>query len=319
MASEKVSSLLLSQPLPLSAITLGRLVRDPLFPDMDFYDPAIGTKLGPEAKVLPHTDTVAGDGSQQSNPFTPNVVEHRFENFKDTIDAARGTGLELNLMKVLSLVPLASYRSSSTTLNSRLCVVHQLRNPNDYFHAACGEVGVRAWLEEESSRPDRRQKVRVNRVYLVCGFKILTDALVSHSSTGSAGIEAAANVPAAVVAAAAGAGPLPIPGDIGAAVRIGASSAEDLAYTVPGERVFAVQYRRIRFARFSTRSVDSAYLEKTNRWKSFIVSRAEDDEEEDGIAAEVAGVPDTNELEGNFENVDIDGETFLYAQSGAEG
>lgn len=308
MGSDTVSSLLFKQPLPLSSISLGRLVRDPLYPDIDYYEPVLDKPLG--------LDATGAAGQQQPSKeqqaFAPNVGEYRFENFEDTLEAARGTRLELGLLGLLSLSPVSSQASSSTRLRSRLCVVRQLRNVDAFFRAACArDSGTRKWLESEGVRP-----ANGGRVYVVCGFKTLTDATVSHSDRRGNSVDVSADVPVAAIAAAAATGgvPLPLPGNITAAAQTSAGSAERLAYTAPGERVYAVLYRRVRFGWFASRSVDKAYLEKGIRWKSMIGSRSGEDgeAEEDGIEVEISGAPEAVELEGSFESVDIGGEHVIF-------
>ncbi|KAL8365120.1 hypothetical protein RB595_004099 [Gaeumannomyces hyphopodioides] len=292
MRSDTASSLLLEQPLPLSAISLGRFVRDPLYPDVDYYDPAV-----PAAQ-------------EQGRPtFTPHIVEHRFENFESTLEAARDTRLELGLLQMLSLAPLSSHRGSSTSVRSRLCVVRQLRNADAFFSAACrDDRGARAWLESEAERPSSRRGV-----FVVCGFKTLTDAVVSQRSSRGSGVDVSAELPVAAIAAAAACAPLPLPGSLTTSVRVGVTSAEILAYTAPGERVYSVLYRRVRFSWFSTRSsVDRAYLEKGIRWKSMIGSRGDGDEDEDGFEVQMAGMPKPDELDGAFDSVEIGGEQIFF-------
>lgn len=117
---------------------------------------------------------------------------------------------------------------------------------------------MRAWLEEECKRPK-------STVYLVCGFKALTDARVEPARHHETDISVSVAVPAAVIAGAA-AVPAPIPLDsgldVGGSPLLTSASSEKVGYTAAGEQVFAVQYRKIRFSRFSTKKADKAYLEK---------------------------------------------------------
>ncbi|KLU91595.1 hypothetical protein MAPG_10113 [Magnaporthiopsis poae ATCC 64411] len=315
MRFDRVTSLLFNQPLPVSSISLGRLVRDPMYPDVDYYEPVLAARPIPDTAAkqqLPPQEQREQQQQQQQEEeeqaLAPNVAEYRFENFYDTLEAARGTRLELKLLEVLSLASLSSHRSSRTTLRSRLCVVSQLRNADAFFRAVCrGDRGTRAWLESEGLRPGND-----GRVYIVCGFKTLTDATVSHSDGRGGGVDVSASVSAGVLAAGAGL-PLPLTGDLTATVQTSVSSSEELNYTAPGERVYAVLYRRIRFAWFATRSADNAYLEKGIRWKSLVSSRGGGDEGEDGVQVEIMGGPEPDELEGNFESAEIAGEHVLYA------
>ncbi|KAH8747984.1 hypothetical protein F5883DRAFT_633767 [Diaporthe sp. PMI_573] len=121
----------------------------------------------------------------------------------------------------------------------------QLSPPRSASSIACQETKVRAWLEEECKRPK-------STVYLVCGFKALTDARVEPARHHETDISVSVAVPAAVIAGAA-AVPAPIPLDsgldVGGSPLLTSASSEKVGYTAAGEQVFAVQYRKIRFSR----------------------------------------------------------------------
>lgn len=274
-----LTSLILDRPIPRDFIELGRLVLDPKYPNQDFCQPSLES----------------------------DAATQRFENFQETLERSRNTRLEIKLLSLLSLTPSAP-RKSSTTITSRLCVIHQLREPNAYFSRACGEESVRSWLEEGS-------RSLYDNVYLVCGFKTLTDAEVAVSRSNGAEIEVSAGVSGSLITAAAGV-PLPILTDSGLDVSVGFSSANERSgssgYTATGEHVYAVQYRKIKFSMFSSRKAEKAYLERGNRWKSFVGARAGDGVD-DGIDVEIAepiGLPD---LMGEYESLELDdGEKILY-------
>lgn len=274
-----LTSLILDRPIPRDFIELGRLVLDPKYPNQDFCQPSLPS----------------------------DVATQRFENFQETLERSRNTRLEIKLLSLLSLTPSAP-RKSSTTITSRLCVIHQLREPNAYFSRACGEESVRSWLEEGS-------RSLYDNVYLVCGFKTLTDAEVAVSRSSGAEVEVSAGVSASLITAAAGV-PVPILTDSGLDVSVGFSSANERSgssgYTATGEHVYAVQYRKIKFSMFSSRKAEKAYLERGNRWKSFVGARAGDGVD-NGIDVEIAepiGLPD---LMGDYEALELDnGEKCLY-------
>lgn len=52
-------------------------------------------------------------------------------------------------------------------------------------------------------------------------------------------------------------------------------------FTAPGEHVFAILYRKIKFKRLSSRHIKNMYLEPANRWKTCWDWRGLDDEEDD--------------------------------------
>jgi len=139
---------------------------------------------------------------------------------------------------------------------------------------------------------------------------------VEQSRSERKELEGSVTVPAAVVAAAAGA-PIPIPLDfgldVGASVSLATTAGEKMAFTAPGEQVFAVQYRKIRFAWFSSRYVDKAYLEEGNRWKIYIMTRGESEEGvNDGIDMEVDEPVGLQDLRGPYESFKKDDEEILY-------
>lgn len=275
-----LTSLLLDRPIPRDFIELGRLVLDPKYPNQDFCQPSL-----------------------QSD-----VATQHFENFQETLERSRNTRLEIKLLSLLSLTPSAP-RKSSTTITSRLCVIHQLREPNAYFSGACREESVRSWLEEEGSRS------LYDNVYLVCGFKTLTDAEVALSRSDGTGVEVSAGVSGSLLTAASGV-PLPILTDSGLDVSVGFSSANERSgtagYTATGEHVYAVQYRKIKFSMFSSRKVEMAYLERGNRWKSYVGARAGAGVD-DSIHVEVSGPIGLPDLMGEYESLEMDdGEELLY-------
>ncbi|KAL8372266.1 hypothetical protein RB595_001858 [Gaeumannomyces hyphopodioides] len=302
MGADLVTSLLFKQPLPVSSISLGRLVRDPLYPDVNYYDPIPSPHTSsPAAGQKPHEQAEQPEALPASQ-----ATEIRVEDFENTLEAARGTRLELSLLKLLSRLSLQG--SASTTLRSRLCVVRGLRDADAFFLTACrGDAGARAWLEAEAARPPgfggRRR--RGGNAYLVCAFETLTDATVSHHSRRGKDTGVSADVPVAAIATGGA-------GSLAAAVETGASSGERLSYTAQGERVYAVVYRRVRFSWFAARSADSAYLDKGVRWKSMVGSRGDDDGDDDELRVELAGAPEADELDGRFESAKIGGEYILY-------
>jgi hypothetical protein len=112
--------------------------------------------------------------------------------------------------------------------------------------------------------------------------------------------------------------PVPIPLDSGldisGSVSLAKESNEEVGYTAIGEQVFAVQYRKIHFSWFTTQKVDKAYLEKGNRWKSYLTVRAgqADGDANDGVDAEVADPLALPDLIGTYESSELDGEQILY-------
>lgn len=75
-----------------------------------------------------------------------------------------------------------------------------------------------------------------------------------------------------------------------------------------------MRYRKIHFSWFSTQKVDKVYLEKDNRWKSYITMRLgrAGDEVDDRVDAEVAEPLALPDLMGTYESFEMDGKEILY-------
>jgi len=306
MSPPNVSTLLLNHPRPLSALKLGRLVLDPLYPDDEFY-PA-------EPEPTQTSDNTGEAASKPSTSIYDNVkVEKlRIDNFKTTLERSKGTKLELNLLKLLSLAWQVADEKKKTTLEAPVCLIHELSNPQTYFKAVCRDEGVREWIEEQAQRQG-------TRIYLICAFKTMTNAQIKHTIEQKTNVDASFAVPATVIAAAAGV-PLPIPldsdVDVGAGVGVKRGAGEDVSYRIAEELVYAVQYRKIHFKWFSSGKVDKSYLEKGEkggRWISYVGDRSDETgEKTDAIDVEVTDPVKIGDFEGAFESFDLDGEEILY-------
>jgi len=281
-------SLLLSAPIPRESIQLGRLVLDPKYPTEDFCQPS-----------LPRASGDATDGG-----LLPTVATSTFKDFSEIMERARGTRLEFSLLEALSLTPFFS-KSKSTNISSPLLVTQELADANGYFTSACHEAYVRQWLEKNLCRP-------FQSVHLVSGLRVLTDPVVKGEKKKDYEMGVTATAPASLVTAAAGV-PIPLPDiDVASAgVTETGSSKGTVEYTALGEYVFAVAYRKISFSLFSTRKVDEAYVQRGNRWKSVVAFRGAADED-DGVDVDVSGPLDSEDLLGQYEGFDLDGEQLLY-------
>jgi hypothetical protein len=146
-------------------------------------------------------------------------------------------------------------------------------------------------------------------VYLVCGYKSLTDAHVRQSLSREKDADFSVSVPVPV-------GPIPLSIGLDVEVGMGFSRAghEDYEFTAPGEQVFAVQYRKLRFAWFSGRDVDTAYLEDGNRWKLYIDSRGSGTEEEaeEVLDVEVDELFGPRDMRGPYQSFEADFDEVFY-------
>ncbi|KAK8203085.1 hypothetical protein IWZ01DRAFT_530834 [Phyllosticta capitalensis] len=103
--------------------------------------------------------------------------------------------------------------------------------------------------------------------------------------------------------------PLPIEGANRAQTR-----SISFSFRAPGEQIFAVQRRKLRFARFSSRKVEDARLESGNRWKMYLGGRGGDHgDSEETVSVDVETGADGDWSDSSlYDSEIIGGETFVF-------
>ena len=106
------------------------------------------------------------------------------------------------------------------------------------------------------------------KIYMIIGYQTVKDAQIEGQNTSSKGSSFALQAPGTTtVATATG---IPVVGDA-LDPSVGRESHEQRqskqSFTIPGEQVVAIQYRRIRFRFFSSRKIEPKHLESTTCWK----------------------------------------------------
>lgn len=130
---------------------------------------------------------------------------------------------------------------------------------------------TRNWIEDAIDQEDD--------IFVVIGYHTMLDAHITEGN--AAGTKASGRVKMPVTESLAAAG-IVIP--LGDVLNPGISGGDQHSQNVQrqfvatGEQVCAVRYRKLRFKWFSSRDLDSASLDKENRWK---VVDLEDDFEVD--------------------------------------
>ncbi|KAB2569981.1 hypothetical protein DBV05_g11365 [Lasiodiplodia theobromae] len=278
------TNILLSHLLPGNAVELGRLVLSVHYPEQDFY------QSPPDSTALDPT----------------NILTQHLHDFQQTLEQTASTGFKAYLSTLLS-----GGRSTSTgtkiSLATASCTTRQLLNSSAHLDRLCATRPARFWLE--------RALRRAQDVFLVTGIKTVVDAAVTDEASRGAELQGKVQAPLSMAAAGAGV-PLPIDGmlDVGVEASRARTEANSASFTAPGEQIFAVQYRKLRFARFKRKEVDDARLEEGNRWKMYLGGRGEEEDEDE----QIVGVEVGEELEesdlgrAQYEDVEVGGEKFMY-------
>ncbi|KAL7917665.1 hypothetical protein ACQKWADRAFT_306196 [Trichoderma austrokoningii] len=273
-----MSLVLLDTLLPIEAVRLGRLVLDIRCPHQDYFEP-------------------------EEAPLPEEILTQRLSDFSYSSKQGKSSSMNVILSTLVSGTR-GTENSSRIDLSSSACVTHQLQNSTQFFQKICALRGTRAWLE----RAIRRRK----GVFLITGIKTVADAHLDTAETESRSLGGDLQAPASLAATAMG---LPLPGgtlEVGAGGKRSADGLRKTGFVVPGEQVFAVQYRKARVSWLSSRSVENARLEAGNQWKVYVGGRGEEDEDEKTVQVELDDSIQDEDRPTAFNVIDIDGERYLH-------
>jgi hypothetical protein len=180
-------------------------------------------------------------------------------------------------------------------------------NSGAWFGEACSQPETRTWIE---NAVDSRKTV-----YLVVGFRILEDARIARNVTWEVVQGARAEVSAgAAFGSTAVALNTASPGVGGTQ---DASYEQRRVFNAPGEHIFAVQYRKVKFRWLSSQTDSNPSLDKT-RWKAswdWRGSDDEDEEEEDILEVELTDASDQEFLDEEDINEDEAADSALPPQT----
>lgn len=242
----------------LESVQLGRFVLDPKNPHQEHLDPF---GLIPDAPEFLH-------------------------NFRNDFKEEWKYSETMKLRPYLSAFSI-SYERKNTglgILRAPRATTYDLKNPREWFERACGEPETRKFLENENN--NRR------KVYLIVGIRTVFNGSLVKGTTWKKGqvVKGEAPMPqmAGVVAGAAA---------TGLAVAQDAGEDQEIAFVGPGEQVFAIVFRKVKFKWLSRKTVDSASIGVKNRWTAWWEWRGLDDGEEDDNNVLEASLTDASDLE----------------------
>lgn len=246
---------LLDGLLPPQSVKLGRLILNTKAPYQDFLDPISGRPTDDETIVNHHSNLEGTGGFTKSSKF----------------------GTYLN-----EILSISYHRQNDTgvSFSSPTVTTRHLINSGDWFEAACTGEKTREWLVK--AHDNRRN------VYLVVGTRTVENAKLGKSATSRTVKEGNAEVPVSAVASgiAAVTRSLAI-GSPGTKTTRDVTHRQRSGFDAPGEKVCAIQYRKVRSKWFPIRKSENLYLEPGNRWKPCSdaddwrgVEDEDDDEEE---------------------------------------
>ncbi|KAK0511991.1 hypothetical protein JMJ35_005119 [Cladonia borealis] len=234
-------------PLPLSVVSLGRLVTVPKAPGQDFFDPT---------KAIP-------------TPPTPSSETTQINNVANVLRSGQGGGLEFALTSFAALF-LKSESKDVTQLTALVGRKYLLLNSDDWLDQICTFQETRIWLE--------RAAMRGRKIYLITSIEKLTNLKVdtdkSRNSGGGLGIRGPAFAATGM--------PLPTPLDLGTNMDFSIERGAVTNFEVPDEKVYNIEYRQVKVKDFKSSTPFDAKLSPKTKWEQIWSDRDASDMDDDG-------------------------------------
>jgi hypothetical protein len=153
--------------------------------------------------------------------------------------------------------------NASTQVHSQQVRTYQLQNSNARFRKAIKDPDTRTWVLEQIDDG-------YSDLYFVVGYHTMLDANVVLGATDNSGIGGEAAVPVSLAVTASTGIVLPAAGMLDPKVTLKMQEQRQgkVQFIAPGERVCAIQYRKVVFKWYSSRDLNKTTLEKENRWRA---------------------------------------------------
>lgn len=233
----KTRALIQNSLLHIDTVKLGRLVLNAKHPQQAFYDPF-------------------------DSP--PEFTVKQQDNFQGTLSLSKNSQLRSRLTALL-LVSYENRDANAITLAATQAKTYQLLNSGAWFRKACSSAETRQWFEDAIGDGDG------SNVYLVVGYHTITDARVTKTTISGGTTSGGVHLRGSSLVG----GTTPSPTAMVNALNSRVNSTRDVnnrsekSFDAPGEQIYAIQYRKVEFKFFSSRSLEKASLERDNRWKTF--------------------------------------------------
>ena len=222
------------------------------------------------------------------------------------------TNFHVNLTEWLSLSK-GKKRSVQAGIAATRGVMKFLLNSGNLLERLCKDTHVRGWIEKYSIRWGQD-------AYMCVGITTLIDASTVHRTEHNSEVGIAVEVP--VTDLVTSGVTAMIPGPLGSVLDSGAGTAQANSHATkaisvhPGEKIIAVQYRKLKYNWHLKRDVDRAFLEKGNRWFVYNVgyrSNIEEEDEDEAVEVDLDESISKDDFEVNYEEyeIGIEGQQFI--------
>ena len=275
----------LSKVFPtLTADTLGRLITDAKNPSQDFWP-------------------------EDTSSFEAQIEQRSFNDVHSALAENKRTAFHSKLTQFL-FGDISHEKLSLDEIVSSESKYYFLTQPRLHFQRMCKDNETRRWIEDT---------LREYPIFLVVGLVTVKEAAVVKKLMQSRQVGGGFEVPVLDILTHGVSAMLPFGGDllnVGEEVDVGRKRGTVLTFVAPGERVVGVQYRKLKFALFSSmysdNAADTATLDKDNKWKMLGIDRASGSEDIlEADLVESITVEDL-ELDGETELMTVDDDEFVF-------
>jgi hypothetical protein len=231
---------------------------------------------------------------------------------RESFDTAKYTRLRTKLARLWTGKSRTETRSSDE-LMARSATLYYLTHPILHLETLYEDADTRAWIEKVMKRFP---------IFLVTGFLTVTEAEIARIRQQSTGVQVAAEVSASNVASAGAVTViLDVPDSVGVGLKVNNDANLRYSFVAPGERIIGVQYRKLKFKRFSAVDLEKVVL-KRNSWVMFLGDRIHK-----GITATTGDVLEANveesltvddleleEYDLGLEDLEVEDEEFVFVE-----
>ena len=147
-------------------------------------------------------------------------------------------------------------KSKKLELSSAKAAAYLLKNSSTWFEKVCGIQATRKWFEKCIGRG--------RKIYLVVGLRTIFDGRLKIDHTKITSTGGHAQLPADLLA-----GLPPVGLSVGGGGKVSKDQGSTSEFSAAGERIWALQYRQVKFKWYSSKKMETAALESGSRWQTF--------------------------------------------------
>ena len=225
-------TLLLPLPLPADEVHIGSLLVNPRDPTQDYFDPR-----------------------EEKPDLEPSILRVDVTDFTNTIRDAGSKQVEAVLTDYF-LTSIDWGKSKELELSSAKAATYLMKNSSSWFEQVCALARTRRWFEKVIGRG--------YKIYLLVGLRTIFDGRFKIDHSASTSTSGHVQLPADMLA-----GLPPMGLDVGGGGKVSKDQTASSEFSAAGERIWALQYRQIKFKWYSSKKMENAALETGTRWLTF--------------------------------------------------